>query len=146
MIVVLNMQRIYESRFRRNVLIVAALVAVTQILSACSMGEEMRRIDEAKRANQVRDSARTTNLNGAQLFVRSCNTCHPGGKEGMGPRLDKMDTDFPTDDGLKKFLRKGKGIMPAQPPSIINDNELNSLVVYLRALNTDLKESAKDSK
>jgi hypothetical protein len=59
----------------------------------------------------------------------------------MGPRLDKMDVDFPTDDSLKKFLRKGKGMMPPQTVDSINDVELGNLVTYLRGLNADLKES-----
>ena len=105
------------------------------------MGEEMRRIEESKRAGKIRDASNSSNLTGDQIFVRSCNTCHQGGKEGMGPRLDKMDADFPTDDSLKKFLRKGKGMMPPQSPSTITDVEMDSLVIYLRKLNTDLKES-----
>ncbi len=107
------------------------------------MGEEMRRIEESKQASKMRDASNSTNLTGDQIFVRSCNTCHPGGKEGMGPRLDKMDVDFPTDDSLKKFLRKGKGMMPPQSPSIVTDVEMDSLVIFLRNLNSDLKEANK---
>lgn len=110
------------------------------------MGEEMRRIEESKRASEMRSSQRTTNLNGEQLFVRSCNTCHPHGKEGMGPSLIAMDKDFPSDDALRKFLRKGKGMMPSQPVDDINETEMDSLVAYLRKMNTDMKEDEAQSK
>lgn len=110
------------------------------------MGEEMRRIEESKHANEMKVAERTTNLNGEQLFVRSCNTCHPRGKEGMGPTLINMDKDFPSDDALIKFLRKGKGMMPSQPLTSINDTEMSSLVAYLRNLNSSLREDAASSK
>lgn len=106
------------------------------------MGEEMRRIDESKRASEMRNAERTTNLTGEQLFVRSCNTCHPHGKVGMGPTLIKMESDFPTDDSLRKFIRKGKGMMPSQPVDDINEVEMDGLITYLRAMNVDLKEDA----
>ena len=101
----------------------------------------MRRIEESKHANALRNASRSTNLTGEQIFVRSCNTCHPGGKQGMGPNLVVMETDYPTDDSLKKFLRKGKGMMPSQPVDDINDTEMDNLIAYLRTLNADLKDS-----
>lgn len=105
------------------------------------MGEEMRRIEAAKQANQMRDASMSTNLTGEQIFVRSCNTCHPGGKEGMGPRLDRISEDFPTDATLIAFIRKGKGMMPAQPKDSLNDDEMNNLVGYLRNLSADLRDA-----
>ena len=143
MILVRSMRRFYEALLTAPRLLVLVLLAslTSSLLNACSMGEEMRRIDESKRASQIKDASRSSNLTGDQLFARSCNTCHPGGKAGMGPRLDKLETDFPTDDVLKKFLRKGKGMMPAQTPEIMNDAELSSLVVYLRNMNTELNQA-----
>jgi cytochrome c550 len=105
------------------------------VISGCAMSEEVKRINEVKRAQQSRDAARSTNLTGEQLFIRTCNTCHPGGKEGMGPSLDKLNDDIPDDGALKKFIRSGKGLMPGQPKNVINDQELDSLVLYLRNLN-----------
>jgi mono/diheme cytochrome c family protein len=145
MIPICNIMRsVHESMLRRQqfLLLLVVVLALPVLLSACSMGEEMRRIEESKQAGLLRAASRTTNLTGEQIFVRSCNTCHPGGKQGMGPRLDKMDIDFPADDKLKKFIRKGKGgIMPPQPASSVNDEELNNLVLYLRSLNAELKDS-----
>lgn len=121
----------------------AVLFVVPLMLSSCSMGEEMRRIEESKVASKMREASRSPNLTGEQLFVRSCNTCHPGGGAGMGPSLINMETDFPTDQALKNFLRKGKGMMPAQAIDTINDEEMKNLIVYLHTVVKDLKESEK---
>ena len=45
-----------------------------------------------------------------------------------------LGKDFPTDDALKKFIRSGKGMMPAQGKDALNDKELDNLVAYLRQL------------
>ncbi len=52
----------------------------------------------------------------------------------MGPALDKMDEHFPSDDQMKRFIRVGKGVMPAQGKDTLNDIELDNLVKYLRAM------------
>ncbi|MBX9571030.1 MAG: cytochrome c [Candidatus Obscuribacterales bacterium] len=106
----------------------------------------MRRIEAAKQASQLQQASTSTNLTGEQLFVRSCNTCHPGGKEGMGPRLDRLDEHFPTDSALAAFIRKGKGIMPPQPKDNINDDELNNLIGFVRNLSADLKDASSPGK
>lgn len=98
------------------------------------MSEEVKRIEQVKQLEQRRKDASSTDLTGQQIFMRSCNTCHPGGSKGMGPALDKLGEHFPGDQQLKSFIRKGKGLMPAQPPEILNDKELDNLTDYLRAL------------
>jgi cytochrome c5 len=118
--------------------VVASMLAGA-CLSGCSMQEEMRRIEQVRKAQEASQQSRSTNLTGEQVFIRSCNTCHPSGRKGMGPSLETMDKDFPTDQALKQMIRTGKGIMPPQPKATINDDELNNLVVYLRRLNEDLK-------
>ena len=110
------------------------------------MREEIKRIDEMKRQRSVNEAARSTNLTGEQLFIRSCNECHPGGQKGMGPGLDNVNEDFPEDSGLKNLLRKGKGIMPAQPVQVVNDPEMNSLVIYLRQLSKSINEKKNKGK
>jgi mono/diheme cytochrome c family protein len=101
------------------------------------MSEEVRRINEVKRAQQSRDAARSTNLTGEEIFIRTCNTCHPGGKQGLGPSLEKLNDEMPDDKEVKKIIRSGKGAMPGQPKQVINDKELDLLVGYLRRLNQE---------
>ena len=119
---------------------------VPLVLSSCSMGEEMRRIEESKVANKMREASRSSNLTGEQIFVRSCNTCHPGGDAGMGPSLINMEEDFKTDEALRKFIRQGKGMMPPQPVEDVNDEEMKSLIVFLHGKVQDLKEAAAKRK
>lgn len=131
----------------RNLLLAAAVIATVVWLPGCSMKEEMRRIDEVNRAHSAFQASRSSNLTGEQLFLRSCNTCHPGGRKGPeGPTLINMDKDFPGDEALAAYIRKGKGIMPAQPVSVMNDTEMGSLISYLRVLNVDLHDAEQKEK
>jgi cytochrome c2 len=111
-----------------------ALLLVTLSLSGCAMSEEMRRIEGVKLAQRQRELAHSGNLTGEQLFIRSCNTCHPGGKAGMGPSLESVNQHFPDDAALKKFIRTGKGIMPGQPAATMNEDEVAALILYVRNL------------
>ncbi len=104
------------------------------LLSACSMGEEVKRIRAVNEVEKQRAQSQSTDLTGEQVFIRSCNTCHPRGRQGVGPALDKMDVHFPDDVTLKRFIRMGKGVMPAQTADAVNDIELDNLVKYLRAM------------
>jgi len=98
------------------------------------MTEEIKRIDESQQAEFKRKSLMSNDLTGEQIYYRSCKTCHAGGKRDVGPALDHMDEHYPDDHKLIAFLRKGKGIMPPQTKDVLNDNEMQSLVRYLRQL------------
>ncbi len=104
-------------------------------LGGCSMGEEVKRIEQTRQAQIRQEQGASTDLSGEQVFIRSCNTCHPGGRKGFGPSLENLNEQFPDDKKLKAFLREGKGIMPPQPKAVINDKEMDNLVTYLRNLN-----------
>jgi mono/diheme cytochrome c family protein len=98
------------------------------------MSEEMKRIDESKLADQKRQASMSNDLNGEQIFFRTCNECHPGGKANVGPALDKLDEHFPDDSKLIAYIRKGTVVMPPVPKSVLNDTEMSSLITYLRKL------------
>lgn len=124
---------------RRRTLITAC--SLMFMLSGCSMKEEIRRIEAVKQAQEATKSARSSNLTGDQIFIRSCNTCHPSGRKGpLGPSLVDMDQHFKTDAELKAFIRAGKGAMPPQPEAALNDREMDNLIEYLHRLNADLKD------
>ena len=80
------------------------LVSVT----GCSMSEELRRIEKTAAVADKQDASRSSTLTGEQLFIRSCNTCHPGGKAGTGPSFESLSEHFPDDDALKSLIRNGK--------------------------------------
>jgi mono/diheme cytochrome c family protein len=108
---------------------------VILMAGGCAMGEEIKRIDEVKRSQQLKEAARSGNLTGEQLFIRTCNECHPGGKQGMGPSLENINDTMTNDADIKKLIRNGKGFMPGQPKKVINDLELDALIAYLRRMN-----------
>lgn len=114
--------------------IMLAILVTGELLFGCSMSEEMKRIQQTNEAQQRRDASRSTNLTGEQIFIRSCNTCHPQGKAGLGPTLENLCQRYPDDVALKALIRKGKGMMPAQPEKEINGEELENLITYLRSL------------
>lgn len=116
-------------------LVLMTLVSAT--ISGCVMSEEVKRIERDKAEKKRRKNAMSTNLSGKQIFIRSCNTCHPGGKQGMGPSLANLKDHFPTDEKLRSFIRQGAGIMPPQPKEVINDAEMDNLLEYLRKLKVD---------
>src|SRR5262249_26532100 len=125
-----NRTCVHKSRLRTAIM---SLWAATQV-AACSLPEEVKRIEAVRRAELEHQAATSTNLNGEQIFVRSCNTCHPGGDKGLGPSLVKINQHFADDAALTAFIRRGKGTMPAQGKEALNDQELASLIAYLRAL------------
>jgi mono/diheme cytochrome c family protein len=110
------------------------LLAVASLICGCAMSEEMKRIQERKDEERIRNASLSPDLTGEQLFIRSCNTCHPGGKKGLGPTLENLPDKYPDDAKLKLLIRKGKGVMPGQPKQTMNDHELDNLVEYLRKL------------
>ena len=114
----------------------AVILPLALCLAGCAMSEEMKRIAENKQLEREKQASMSTDLNGEQVFFRSCNTCHPGGKKGpLAPALDQLEEHFPSDQQLKAYLRKGKGIMPPQTKDVLNDKEMDALISYLRRIN-----------
>ncbi|MDQ3397274.1 MAG: cytochrome c [Deinococcota bacterium] len=70
-------------------------------------------------------------LQGQQVFMAHCHSCHPGGAAGLGPSLN----DKPLPGGLIAFqVRNGLGVMPAFSSEEMSDADLSALVAYLQAL------------
>lgn len=68
---------------------------------------------------------------GRMVYMKYCHQCHPGGEAGLGPSLN--DKALPT--FLKKFqVRQGIGSMPSFSEEEISDQELDDIMVYLKAL------------
>jgi mono/diheme cytochrome c family protein len=115
-------------------------LTVTLLLAGCSMTEEVKRIEEVKKAQQRQAQSQSSDLTGSQIFIRSCNTCHPSGRKGYGPTLENLNKDFPEtaegDQALRKLIRSGRGMMPPQTKDILDDKELDNLIGYLRQLNS----------
>ena len=69
--------------------------------------------------------------NGRQVFMRECHQCHPGGEAGLGPAINNK----PLPGFLIHFqVRRGLGAMPAFSQDEISPQELDNLVLFLKAL------------
>lgn len=129
--------KIAQSGFCQLQMGISLLALTIFLLSACSMGEEVKRIKAVNEVEKQRAQSQSTDLTGEQVFIRSCNTCHPRGRAGVGPALDSVNAHFSDDEMLKRFIRMGKGVMPPQGKDVLTDEEMDNLVKYLRALKTN---------
>ena len=108
------------------------LIMLGSVLNGCVMTEEVKRIKASKNYQNKYQEITKGYLNGKQIFIRSCNTCHPGGKASpTGPNIENFASNFKTTNELKQFILKGKASMPAQ--TILTTDELENLVQYLYA-------------
>lgn len=65
---------------------------------------------------------------GKRVFDATCNQCHPGGEQGLGPSLN--DKPFPR-WLIKAQVRSGAGAMPAFSSEEISGVELDAVTRYL---------------
>ena len=83
--------------------------------------------------------AGTREAHGRSLFVGTfgCNTCHPGGGQGVGKSLvgEHFTQRYPTDEALAERIRRGGGQMPPYPPERMSEQELQDVMAYIRWLN-----------
>ncbi len=73
---------------------------------------------------------------GVVIFASKCDACHPKGNAGVGPALHgpEFTARYPDDAALSALIRKGRGGMPAFSTSSLSDNDLDSVIAYLRSL------------
>jgi mono/diheme cytochrome c family protein len=71
-----------------------------------------------------------TELNGKQVYMDNCNTCHPAGRAGLGPAIFNK----PLPGFIIKFqVRNGIGKMPAFDTKHISINDLDNLINYIKS-------------
>lgn len=70
---------------------------------------------------------------GHRVFSQHCHQCHPGGAGGLAPAIN--DKPLPV-TLIRAQVRQGHGSMPKFSEREINDDELDALVRYLKALRT----------
>src|SRR5437868_12399690 len=76
---------------------------------------------------------------GKIVFMRRCNSCHPGGEGGLGPGIN--DKPLPT-FAMKLQVRTGLvgfGVMPSFDKHQIPSEDLDDLMKYLKAVRKQSK-------
>ena len=68
---------------------------------------------------------------GQQVFTSTCNACHPGGQQGVGPSMVGVSGRL-SDAQITQVVRQGRGGMPASAG--LTDQQVTDLLAYLRTL------------
>ena len=125
-----NCQKVGDFMLKKLREILILLIALGLSTYGCVMNEEVKRINMVKNNNNKFKELVEGNLTGKQIFIRSCNTCHPGGKKSsVAPDIRDFKTIFKTPQELKEFIANGKNHMPAQ--NKLTSAELNNIVEYM---------------
>jgi len=70
-------------------------------------------------------------VQGHRVFLKHCDMCHPHGEDGFGPAINNK----PLPGFMMKVqVRLGAGDMPGFSERYVSDEELDSVVAYLKAL------------
>lgn len=105
-----------------NLLCLTLLVGVFSLEAGCG---------SARRGAPVQAPFRPADAQveqGQRVFMRYCNSCHPGGEAGVGLAIN----DKPLPAWLIRFqVRHGLGVMPSFSEDVISDEELRALSRYL---------------
>lgn len=110
----------------------AAVVAAALIAGGCGTARRAEPLAGPMRLEDPQLAA------GREVFTTKCHQCHPGGEGGLGPAINNK----PLPGSLIRLqVRKGLGTMPAFSEEVISDQDLDSLIAYLRALRIHGPES-----
>jgi mono/diheme cytochrome c family protein len=101
------------------------LVAVLAGVIGCSSA---RREEPIKGALKVEDKQVAA---GQRAFMAHCHQCHPGGRAGLGPAINNKPLPGFM---IKLQSRIGLGAMPGFSSAELSDEDLDMIVVYLKAL------------
>lgn len=75
-------------------------------------------------------------LAGKTTFERLCNMCHPGARQGLGPSLSSPEfrEKYLQDADIAVVIRNGRNGMPGFKSDRISDEEIASIITYLRSI------------
>lgn len=104
----------------KKFLTIVAVILVTACSTKLMLPGEGETLVQAKAARS-----------GQQVFMESCNRCHPAGNAGLGPSIiNKPIPGFL----IKKQVRNGYGAMPSFDKEHLSDEKLDNLVKYIKEL------------
>jgi mono/diheme cytochrome c family protein len=99
--------------------LIAAMSAMTTTASAADPAATQPAA--AQRAAQA--------ANGAAIFRRTCNRCHPNGNQDIGPTLHNINWDAAR---MTRQIRQGSGRMRPIAPARLPDAQIPALLAYMR--------------
>jgi mono/diheme cytochrome c family protein len=108
--------------------VLVGLILLALILTGCDLGSGNT---SSASATNTPTALPPALVRGEELFARYCQVCHPGGQQGVGARLIGIPL---TDDQIKTVVRHGQKNMPAFTAETVPDEDLQSLVDYIRSL------------
>ena len=109
-------------------------------------GDAVTRTSLAAAQSKCPITGRRAGQAGGRGFAAQCIPCHRlngGGASEIGPDLRQpmAATDYMTEAGLRALVRDPKSVrtwpqqqMPAFPPTILPDTDLNALIAYLKQI------------
>lgn len=122
-------------------LAVLAAIATVALLAAWSNNPQPLLVSEpAGGVPRARTGLVSTSQNAGQvLFGRYCDSCHTGGREFTGPSLRsaRFKGQNPTVEKIITLVRKGGFDMPAFPPTLISDEEVQQIAEFVVSLPED---------
>ena len=121
----MNTRAMNTPRNRRRLPAAACLFAAITLVTGC--GPE-RREEPLTGLPDTTDERLTL---GHRVFSQHCHQCHPGGAAGLAPAIN--DKPLPV-TLIRAQIRQGHGNMPKFSEQEINDEEVDGIVRYLKAL------------
>lgn len=70
---------------------------------------------------------------GRVAFNRTCDTCHPGGEEDIGPNIRRIGW---ATERMVRQIRRGGGRMRPIPPRRLPDERIDDLMAFLSTMGT----------
>lgn len=80
---------------------------------------------------------------GMKLFMKNCNVCHPAAEKGKGPSL--VDMKYLPDWLIHFQVRTGRGAMPSFTKEQISNEQVKHIILFIRSLREDKKQTAQAS-
>jgi len=124
-------------------LVCASVVGAQQTQPPAGAAENKVPPEEARKPNPVKPTADSV-AKGKKIYAIDCALCHGENGDGKGDMASdiKNITDFTNPEVQKNasdgewfyIIRKGKGDMPAEDPGRAKDDDVWSIVNYLRTL------------
>jgi mono/diheme cytochrome c family protein len=92
------------------------------------IGCSVRKSEPVKQKEFVPQNERIAN--GEKVYMKYCQSCHPGGEGGLGPSISAN----PAPQFVKRFqMRHGLGVMPGFKKGEISKNDLRDISKFLKA-------------